>query len=499
LDIGSKKQGMKKIYPQSRKKMKSIFVILFFLTLLPIDLLSQDNKCNCNDNLTKLIAKTEENYAGFPAKVNTKTNASYKKLIRTLQQKASTEQNPKSCFFLLKAYVKYFKDKHFVLSYINDEGYNNEKIAYSDTYFKNALAKGQLTEVEGIWVNADTSLKLAFQKFPNNVYKGIVLESRNPKIVEGLVYLTLTPSKNGFTAQRFNSFTTTDVPAKQKRSLLQIWNYEMFGKIYPTKLTDAEQRELNTWKNNNAGLDFQKLTSRTAYLKIPTFLNNDDKIQQLVSLNDSIIKTCENLIVDLTGNGGGNTGWVSFLPYFMTNPVIQFDTYLRTTPDNVKSKLADLEPFVINPIPIEYKKYFPENVVDAYKKAYQELPTTKKSFYPIPGVTFPLDAVLVNPKKIALLVDDFCGSSTEYFFYLSKQSKKTTTYGTNTIGMMDYEGMSNPTPLPYAKYIVTIPIVKSSWTDGQPIDQTGFKPDKSLKTVEQRYWVEHVRKELEQK
>ncbi len=479
------------------KNMKQIIYILTVLVILSTELFSQDNKCNCFENLNKLIAKTEENYAGFSVKVNETTNTRYKELIKALQKKALVETNPKTCFYLLKEYVIFFKDKHFILSYSNANDYDNEKITYSDTYFRNGLAKNQLSEVEGIWVNADTSLKLAIQKFQSNIYKAIVIQSNDPKIPTGLVYLTLTPSKNGFIAKEFNSFITTDIPAIQKGNLLQIWNHSMFGKVYPNELTKTEKAELSTWRNNNNGLDFQKLSSKTAYLKIPTFFNNDDKIQQLINKNDSIIKSCDNLIVDLTGNGGGNTGWVSFLPYFMTNPVIQYNTYLRNTPENVKSKLIDLEPFVINPIPDDYKKYFPEEVVSAYKKAYQELPTTKKIFYPIPGVTFPLDSILPKPKKIALIVDALCGSSTEYFFFISKQSKKTTTYGTNTIGMMDYEGMSNPTALPYDKYILTIPIVKSSWTDKKPIDQTGFQPDIFLNKIERTKWVNFVMKDLE--
>lgn len=340
-------------------------------------------------------------------------------------------------------------------------------------------------------------MKLAIQKFPNNIYKAIVIESKDPKIPSGLVYLTLTPTKNGFIAKEYDNFISTDKPARQKGNLLQIWNDDMFGKLYPTELTKAERDELRTWLNDNKGLDFRKLSSQTAYLKITSFLRNDDKIQQLVSQSDSIIKTCDNLIVDLTGNGGGNTGWIFFLPYFMTNPIVQYETYLRVTPENVKLKLADLEPFVVNPIPDEYKKYFPENILSAYKKAYQELPTTRKAFYPIPGVSFPLDSIIARPRKIALLVDDFCGSSTEYFFSLSRQSKKTRTYGVNTIGMMDYEGMSTPTPLPYNKYILTIPIVKSSWTDKKPIDLTGFQPDILLNKIDRTKWVEYVMKDLE--
>lgn len=479
--------------------MKINLLAAIILVLSSIQLFSQNNQCNCVDNLKILIGKTEENYAGFPIKVNEHTKAAYQTLIKTLQSKASGTNNAKSCFYLLKNYIRFFGDKHFILSYSNDQDYDNETVTYSDTYFKTAQSDKQLNDIEGIWINPDSTLKLAIQKFPGNVYKAIVLESTNPKETPGLVYMTLTGTGNDFIAKGYKSFITTDVPARQKGNLLQIWNHDFFGKIYPNQFTQKEKEELNTWKNNNKGLDFKKLSSKTAYLKITSFLNNDSQIQQLVSKNDSIIRNTENLIVDLTGNGGGNTGWIAFFPYFMTNPVFQADSYVRVSPANIKSKLADLEPFATNPIPDEYKKYFPENTLAAYKKAYEELPKTTSTFYPIPGVTFPLDSVTKNPKKIALIVDNFCGSSTEYFFFISKQSKKTTTYGINTIGMMDYEGMSNPTPMPYDKYFLTIPIVKSSWTDKHPIDKTGFKPDKLLTNIPQTDWIEYVRNDLEQK
>ena len=64
---------------------------------------------------------------------------------------------------------------------------------------------------------------------------------------------------------------------------------------------------------------------------------------------------------------------------------------------------------------------------------------------------------------------------------------------------MDYEGMSYPTILPYDQYILTIPIVKSSWTDKKPIDQTGFKPDVLLNKIDQNRWVDFVKQDMERK
>ena len=479
------------------KRRFYLWVVFILVSKTSFSQVNQNNQCDCFDNLKKLISKTEENYAGYPSKVNENTRAAYKKLILKLKAKAKNETNPKTCFYILKDYIRFFEDKHFILSYNYENDFDNEIINLSENDFKKNSVIRKLDAMEGIWMSADSTLKLAIQKFSNNIYKAVVVQTKNPKIPLGLVYATLHKKNNRIIAKEYNTFVTTDIPAKIKGNLLQLGFLSMYGKIYPDALSSAEKEELNTWRDNNNGLYFKKLSSRTAYLKIPTFQSNDDRIQQLVTQNDSIIRSCENFIVDLTGNGGGGTGWVSFLPYFMTNSIVQYDTYLRVTPENVKSKLADLEPYAINPIPEEYKKYFPDEIMAAYKKAYQELPTTKKEFYPIPGVTFPLDSILKNPKKIALVVDDFCGSSAEYFFFIAKQSKKTTTYGTNTIGMMDYEGMSNLTLMPYSNYYLTIPIVKSNWTDKKPIDKTGFKPDIILDKVEQNKWIDFIKKDLE--
>lgn len=475
---------------------KYSFFFIFFL-LITAKLFSQDKDCNCIENLKKLVEKTEENYAGFPAKVNALSKGPYKQLVAYLTNKSLQANSPEPCFYILKEYIQFFKDKHFMLGFEGNKKPESATVTLLEKAFRNYLSTTKISPIEGIWVNADSTIKMAIRKKTSKEFQGIILESKELNLPVGLIYFTFLKTPKGWVAREFNNYLTSDIVTKQKGNLLQIWNQKMFGKIYPTAMLLKEKEELNTWKNNNNGLDFKVLSAKTAYLKIPTFKNNDHKIMELVGQYDATIRKTDYLIVDLTGNGGGNTGWVSFLPYFMTNEIYQFDTYLRVTPENVKFKLADLEPFAVNPIPDEYKKYFPSEVLAAYKKAYKELPTTNKLFYPIPGVTFPLDSVMAKPKKIALIVDDFSGSSTEYFFSLTKQSKKTTTYGINTIGMMDYEGMSNPTSLPYNKYILTIPIVKSSWTDKNPIDETGFKPTILLNKIDQTKWIEFVMHDLE--
>ncbi len=477
-------------------KIQSILALASLLNTLT--LIGQTTNCNCLENLDRTIQKTEENYAGYPTKVNTVTAPIYRNLVRSLQQKASTEINPKKCYYIIRDYVKYFKDKHFIITYNNSKDFDSTVVAYSEPQFKNGLLKRKVLPIEGIWINPDSTTKIAIQKSNDGTFKALKVESATDNYPTGFVYFTLMHSGNQYIVKQYNSFVSTDFPAKQTGNLLQLWNHAVWGKVFPQQMTEQEVIELSTWKNNNNGLAFRKINQEVAYLKIPTFYNNDNKIQNLVASNDSIIKNTKYLIVDLTGNAGGNTGWIYFLPYFMTNPINQEPPLLRVTTENVKRKLPDLEPFVKAPISNEYKKYFPDDVLNAYKKAYNELPTTKGTFYPIPAVSFPLDSVTKKPEKIALMVDNFCGSSTEYFFYLSKQSKKTITYGTNTIGMMDYEGMSTPTTLPFEEFILTIPIVKSSWTDKKPIDRTGFKPDILINLPKSR-WTNFIIDDLQKR
>lgn len=453
-------------------------ILVFTLLLTTNAAKAQTETCNCLDNLNKTIQETELNYAGYPAKVN----ASYKLLVSNLQAKAETLTAPKQCYYLIREYIRFFKDKHFIISYANTKDVDS-----AVTIFQR---KPNLP-IEGIWISPDSTTKITIQKSDNGTFEAIKYESSTDSLPKGFVYFTLTPKGDQYIVKKYDAFVSTDFPAKQTGNLLRIWNHTVWGKISPQQMTKAEKEELSTWRNNNNGLAFKKLNNEVSYLRIPSFYNNDSKIQQLVAASDSTIRNTKYLIVDLRGNGGGNTGWVYFLPYLMTNPIIQQPALMRVTPDNIKRKLPELEYFVKNPIDAEYQKYFPEQVLNAYKKAYAELPTTKEHFYPIPAVTFPLDSVTKQPEKVAVIVNNFCGSSTEYFISLTDQCKKVITYGSNTIGMMDYEGMSNPTTLPYSKFILTIPIAKSNWTDTKPIDQTGFTPDVPIRLPEGK-WIDFV-------
>jgi hypothetical protein len=474
--------------------MKIILPVLLTLCILPHLAVGQDTSCDCLANLNETIKKTTENYAGFPTKVNASSRDQYNTLVKSLQTRATAVNKPKDCFYLIKDYIRFFKDKHFSFTYLNPDDPDREIIAAAEANDQSKVNSKQ-DAIEGIWISPDSALSLRIRKFPGNEYKAIVVKAKDEKLTEGLVYFSLKPHKKGFLLKQYNVFNSTDLYARQRGGLLQLWNFALFGKVSPSAMTPEEKTELSKWRNNNNGLDFKMLDKDVSYVKIPSFFNNDSKIEKLIAAHDGEIRNSKYLVIDLRGNGGGNSGWSFLLPYVMTNPITQDSPLLRVSPDNVKLKRAELEYFVKNPVPAEAKKYYPDHYVALLKKAYEELPTIRDAFYPVPGLTIPVDSVLQRPSKVALITDDLCGSSTEYFFKLMEQSSKTRRYGINSVGMMDYEGPTATTPLPHKQFILMIPVSKSSWTDRKPIDDSGFAPDVQLR-VPEKDWLDYILKDI---
>lgn len=466
--------------------MKSNALIFILLSFVSAYSYGQE-KCSCPDNLEKTIQKVEENYAGFPDKVTQTNRSEYESLKQTLRHSATKSNEAGQCYTILKDYVNYFYDKHFRIEYYAK--LDSSVISIDENQIRGQYEKSKKGTIEGIWKDVENT-EIAILKQGENAYKAVKLSSTKDAFPKGFVYFTLTQSGKNYHVKLYNRNISVTIPAKHIGNLLSIWNFQLWAKSGSMELTMNEREQLLSWKNKK-GLLFKKLDTNFSYLKIPTFENNENAIQQLVTKNDSIIRNTKYLIIDLAGNGGGGPGWVSLIPYLSTNRITQEESLLRVSKENVASKLGDIEPFAIHPIPDDYKKYFPQEIIEKYKKAYKELPLTNHTFYPTPGVNFPLDSILKFPAKIAVIFDNFGGSSTEYFFYLTKQSKKVTTYGQSTIGMMDYVGMSIPTKLPYEAFDLYIPIEKSGWTNSNPIDRTGFVPQIVIKE-NQENWVDYI-------
>jgi hypothetical protein len=465
-------------------------ILPVFLLLIGITTKAQKDTCNCYQNLLQLISNTAADYAGYLPKTDVGQKATYLALKNDLLHQAQSITQPRTCFDLIKTYVHFFSDKHFVAYYYNPADPDSIVLPMPKLALLPKKADEDLPAAS-VWMLPDSSRKVLLLRQPDGSYKALKMASGTDNFPEGFVYFSMKRSGKLWLVEEADNNKSGHTPARLMNHLLQIGSSAMWAMQQPEAPTKEEEAQWRSWSKKNQGLHFALLNKNTAYLRIGSFANNEDAIAQLIAANDSVIRHTPYLIIDIRGNMGGSTGWVSLLPYIMTQPIIQHPSLLRVSAFNVKNKLPELQPFATGPIPEEYAKYFPDSTIRWYKKAYNELPSTQAPYYALPAVNFPLDSMTRYPQKVALMVDERCGSSAEYFLHLSRQSGKTKSYGAPTWGMMDYEGASVLSPMPCQFFRIATPPAQSSWTNTHPIDQTGMQPDMVLQ-MPYAMWLQEV-------
>lgn len=197
--------------------MKPTSIVLFFCVSTVA--FAQKKTCNCSENIEETIQQTEQNYAGYPSKVNSAAEVNYQLLKERLMLAAGRESDPKACFYLLKEYIDFFKDKHFILSYYDEQDYDSTVVAYSPSLWENKA----ITSIEGLWVSPDGSSKIAIRKTEDGTFQGIKVESPD-SFPLGFVYFTLTADGGQYLLKSYDTFMTTTLPAKQIGNLLRLGN-----------------------------------------------------------------------------------------------------------------------------------------------------------------------------------------------------------------------------------------------------------------------------------
>jgi hypothetical protein len=179
--------------------------------------------CNCIANLDTAIKKTELNYVGYPDMIARKLLPEYKKMVKKLRMNAANQSDPQKCFQILKEYVIFFNDKHFDIEYSVLDTTTFKYNALTEKAFTSAFAHKKRDSIEGIWINPDSSMKLAVYQVNPVTYQGVILESTDAKLKPGLVYYIFKKDKNGFTFDRYD-WMTPDFPVRVRDGLLYVWN-----------------------------------------------------------------------------------------------------------------------------------------------------------------------------------------------------------------------------------------------------------------------------------
>jgi C-terminal processing protease CtpA/Prc len=153
---------------------------------------------------------------------------------------------------------------------------------------------------------------------------------------------------------------------------------------------------------------------------------------------------------------------------------------VRATEANAKS----WEKLLVNPD-------FPETEKEDFRQAIARMRANKGRFISNGADqidTFP--AVLPYPKKVVVLIDKGCGSTTEQFLLEARQSKKVTLMGQSSLGVLDYANVREGDALcpPFEVYY---PTTRSRRVDiGEGIDNVGIAP--RVKLGNGGSWVEEA-------
>jgi len=465
--------------------MKAILFSILLLFLVNTAVFSQE--CKCAEEFQYVKSKIEKNYAGFRDKVNPKTRTAYQKYSDQVLERSKKITSAPYCINLINEWIAFFKDGHIEVgrNRLSKEKYDADQNRLIAGVEKQVVGEEELSRlkksggIEGIYWDKDSVYKVAVIKNENGFrdYAGVILESKIKAWKPGFVILELKDQKSILKGIAYDKYYTPEsVSFKIGQNTLGDWQREGTSRAKVEKaLSDDVSCKL--------------LSDQTFYIQIGTFNQRNAKsIDSLILFNKEILEKTPNLILDLRNNGGGaDFSYRPLIPYFYTNPIKTVGPDILSSDDNIAGWAGLLK---MNDMPEDQKVFIREKIaaMESHKNEIIDLGADKDLV---------LDSISVFPKRIVVLINKGCGSTTEQFLLAAKQSKKVTIMGENSAGVLDYANVRDISLncMPYALHYATS---RSRRVDkGQGIDNVGIKPDHILTPTQN--WVMVAQQFLEKK
>lgn len=477
--------------------------LLIILTIL-LSRLTFGQNCSCADNFVWLKETFEKNDAGFKYIIDKKGEADYKKHTDIYNEKVQTITDKELCAEALLEWLRYFRRGHLWLQSIakketpEKEKIDNDKIrkqykdwekyAYNEKEFNSYISQLKTPSLEGIWTSPP--YKIGIRKV-NNEYIGFVLEADGIYWNKTQVKFKIKDENGKLSATYF----------MQNHSVSEINEVKLIGSNYlsmefvflkrlsPTFPTDISIDRYLKYQSTDIPL-FEKLSDKTVVLRIPSFDGSAKKqIDSVIVANMQTITKTENLIIDLQNNGGGSDeSFEKLIPLIYTNPIRVVGMELLSTPLNNKR----MEEFANDPEASVDDKKWAREAFDKLNKNLGKFVNLDSSIVDI--VTS--DTMYTYPKKVGIIINGGCGSTTEQFILAAKQSNKVKLFGTTTFGSLDISNMfsvkspCNDLELGYC-------LSKSFRIPDFTIDGKGLQPDYYLDEEIPKYeWLDFVNKIL---
>ncbi|MFZ5552892.1 MAG: S41 family peptidase [Bacteroidota bacterium] len=469
--------------------------LLFFALILSVRTYSQT--CDCDKEFQFIKNYIEINYVGFKDKVTPSTKMEYDILVNKLQDLTKSANSSNYCLYIIKKYLLYFKDQHIQISskekQISQKDtaalrglFNNTENIILTKETINALKNKPLSEIEGIYSSTSKTYKIAITKNANPFrdYAGVIINSRNGfwkpnqvkielKHIEGDKYEGIVYDK--FHNSKINTYTITNGVFTPDEYLKE------GAKSSSNSKDDYEPYKKAEFSNTMAFL--KQVNDSTLYLRIKSFDGQFAKqIETVIKDDEVLLKSKPYLILDLRYNGGGSdNAYSSLLPFIYTNPVKGIGVDVFSTPANIIAWQKMIT---------EYDEYFSvddKKELNDLVKRMQENPF--KLISSADDGIDTLSSVYTYPKKVAVIINEGCGSTTEQFLLDAKQSNKVILIGKATAGVLDY---SNVRQVDFScmNFVLGYPTTRSRRIPDNAIDNIGIKPNISM--TFDKGWLEKV-------
>jgi hypothetical protein len=454
---------------------------LFLLLLLCSGSLSYGQACDCEKEFLYIKQFIEDNYAGFLDKQAQMTPEKYNKTARRFQ--ALTKGAGEKCLLVISQYLDIFQDQHIQIgsrfdATKIDTGYINRRPLVTVSEKKLAELSGSKGK-EGIYVfRHDSSYRIAVLKDPTALhdYIGVSIDARNPTWKKGQMK---------FEGKQVNDSLLKGV--LYMRNHLPKVEYFGFGK---DRISGDWQREGTVWEEEPyqfVPVTAKKLSDSTLYLKISSFgAFNAKNIDSLVKVHKATLATTPNLILDVRDNGGGSDfTFLPLLPYLYTGPVKGIGVDVLATDKNIEGwkKILDDEN-----LPAETKKSINGMIAGMEQNKGKRVSVASdyidSSYTPQP-----------YPRKVVILTNRRCASTTEQFLLYARQSAKVILAGEPTQGTLDYSNMREAS-FPCMPYVLRYATTRSRRLDiGEGIDNIGIQP--AVRLPKNTDWIVEAQKLLE--